>query len=379
MKTPKDLQQSIHESISQLRKLAEERAKAAPSVPEAEEQPKKPKLTEEEQERQQLSIIPYPIIRCITQLDNIYETRLFGWVLAKAQSVLKLYNRDLSEINLQHALDLTRVTLPAKLVLNEGDKNYCNVTKSFGLATKKVTYEKENRVYHLNIIAFPELIKDARRSMVTFVIHNEIWHALLDFSKGHRTFSLPTYIKLTSKYAVIMYLLCSNQSRPINFAVGTLKQLLGCNDKQSYERGFNFVKRVLDPSREELMSKAPYYFDYSCTKSGKSHEITEIIILPRVNPTPVSFDPVATRAACELRLRLDDDVKMYIQERFAMKPKPLEKLEPLITKLGDKPQQLAKLGEIWQQCTARRVRNPSGYLTRSLQNHYRQAPHEGVH
>lgn len=373
MKTPKDLQQSIHESISQLRKLAEERARTTPpAVSAAEEQPKKPKPTEEEQERQQLSIIPYPIIRCITQLDNIYETRLFGWVLAKAQSVLKLYNRDLSEINLQHALDLTRVTLPAKLVLNEGDKNYCNVTKSFGLATKKVTYEKENRVYHLNIIAFPELIKDARRSMVTFVIHNEIWHALLDFSKGHRTFSLPTYIKLTSKYAVIMYLLCSNQTRPINYAVGTLKQLLGCNDKQSYERGFNFVKRVLDPSREELMSKAPYYFDYSCTKSGKSHEITEIIILPRVNPTPVSFDPVATRAACELRLRLDDDVKLYIQERFAMKPKPREKLEPLITKLGDKPQQLAKLGEIWQQCTVRKVRNPSGYLTRSLQNHYRQ-------
>jgi hypothetical protein len=375
MKTPKDLQQSIHESISHLRKLAEERARTSPPppvAPTAEEQPKKPKLTEEEQERQQLSIIPYPIIRCITQLDNIYETRLFGWVLAKAQSVLKLYNRDLSEINLQHALDLTRVTLPAKLILNEGDKNYCNVTKSFGLATKKITYERENRVYHLNIIAFPELIKDARRSMVTFVIHNEIWHALLDFSKGHRTFSLPTYIKLTSKYAVIMYLLCSNQSRPINYAVGTLKQLLGCNDKQSYERGFNFVKRVLEPSREELMSKAPYYFDYSCTKSGKSHEITEIIILPRVNPTPVSFDPVATRAACELRLRLDDDVKMYIQERFGMRPKPLEKLEPLITKLGNKPQQLAKLGEIWQQCTVRRVRNPSGYLTRSLQNHYRQ-------
>lgn len=373
MKTPKDLQQSIHESISQLRKLAEERARTTPpAAPTAEEQPKKPKPTEEEQERQQLSIIPYPIIRCITQLDNIYETRLFGWVLAKAQSVLKLYNRDLSEINLQHALDLTRVTLPAKLVLNEGDKNYCNVTKSFGLATKKITYERENRVYHLNIIAFPELIKDARRSMVTFVIHNEIWHALLDFSKGHRTFSLPTYIKLTSKYAVIMYLLCSNQTRPINYAVGTLKQLLGCDGKQSYERGFNFVKRVLDPSRDELMAKAPFYFDYSCTKSGKSHEITEIIILPKANPTPVSFDPVATRAACELRLRLDDDVKLYVQDKFGMKPKALEKLEPLITRLGAKEQQLGKLSEIWRQCSVRKVRNPSGYLTRSIQNFYRQ-------
>ena len=34
------------------------------------------------------SIIPYQIVRCVSQLDNIYETRLFGWVIAKALSVL---------------------------------------------------------------------------------------------------------------------------------------------------------------------------------------------------------------------------------------------------------------------------------------------------
>lgn len=368
-----DIQRSVHASIARLKQLAEQKAQSKPTQEPRTEEPKKPVLTEEQKEQQQLSIIPYPIIRCITQLDNIYETRLFGWVLAKAQSVLKLYNRDLSEINLQYALDLTRVTLPAKLILNEGDKNYCNVEKSFGLAKKTITYEKNSHVYHLNIIAFPELIKDARRSTVTFVIHKEIWHALLDFSKGHRTFSLPTYIRLTNKYSVIMYLLCSNQTRPVNYSVGTLKQLLGCDGKQSYERGFNFVKRVLDPSREELMAKAPYYFDYSCTKVGKSHEITEIIILPQQNPTPVSFDPAATRAACELRLRLDDEVKRYVEEKFKMKPKPIEKLEPLITRLGDKASQLARLSEIHQQCVVRRVRNPSGYLVRSLQNQWKTA------
>lgn len=378
----KTIQQSVHESISRLKELAEQKAAAAKATqaaakkegttsPMGDQPTKKP--TEEELEQQQKSIIPYAIIKCVTMLDNIYETRLFGWVLAKAQSVLKLYNKDLSEINMQHALDVTRITLPARLILNEGDKNYSNVEKSFGLATKKIVYEKNGRVYHLNIIAFPEIIKDGRRSMVTFLIHSEIWNALLDFSKGHRTFSLPTYIKLTTKYAVIMYLLCSNQTQPTNYHINTLKKMLGCEGLASYKRGANFVARVLDPAREELLSKAPYFFDYSCTKTGKAHEITEIIILPRPNPIQVSFDPTTTRVAAELRLRLDEDVRRYLQENFPMKPKPMEKLEPLLARLGDKSQQMAELGRIKEQIKLRRVRNPAGYLTRALQNRYRQA------
>ena len=58
---------------------------------------------EQKKNEEKAAIIPYVIIQSIAALDNIYEARLFGWVLAKAQSVLKLYNKDLAEINLQHA------------------------------------------------------------------------------------------------------------------------------------------------------------------------------------------------------------------------------------------------------------------------------------
>ena len=321
--------------------------------------------------RDQTSIIPYSIINCITQLDNIYETRLFGWVMAKAQSVLKLYNKDLSEINLQHALGLTRVTLPARMLLNPDDKNYKNITKSFGLSLKKISYEKNNHEYHLNIIAFPELVKDGRKSMVTFVIHSEIWHALLDFSKGHRTFSLPAYIRLTNKYSVIMYLLVSQQTNPMSYNISTLKSLLGCQDYSSYNRGSNFVTKVIDPAREELMSKAPYYFDYSCTKSGSSHAISEIVIIPQVNDAAPPTDGVTLEETMRLRLRLEDNVRVYCEENFKIKPQPLGRIEPLIVKLGDTAAQLNKLSQIKEQCDKRRVTNRAGYLTRSIKNFYR--------
>lgn len=315
------------------------------------------------------SIIPYQIVRCVAQLDNIYETRLFGWVIAKAQSVLKLYNKDLADINLQHAMSLTRVTLPAKMLLNPDDKNYTNIKKALGLANKTITYQKNGNYYHLNIIAFPVIYKSEEgRIMMTFVLHNDIWHTLLDFSRGHRTFSLPTYVKLTNKYSVIMYLLVSNQTSSMTYGVATLKSLLGCDKLTSYQTRNNaFCSRVLDPAREELLAKAPYYFDYSCSQSGKNHAVTEIIIIPQVNKNYIQAEPTATMNLVDsLRCRLDDDVKRYVIERFSIKGRQLDRLEPIIATIGGKTEQLARLSQIFETAKRHRVKNYAGYAYKSI-------------
>lgn len=318
-----------------------------------------------------LTLIPYNIVQCLSSLENIYETRLFGWTLAKAQSVLKLYNKDLSSINIEHALGLTRVTIPARLLLNEGDKNYTVLTRAFSLASKKIVYEKDNTIYHLNIIAFPELRKDGRRSMITYVIHNELWHALLDFSRGYRLFRLETYMTLNTKYAIIMYLLISQQSGPRNYQVETLRQLLGCTSK-AYDKGSNLFARVIDPSRQELMRKAPWYFEYSATKEGKSHRITEIIITPVLNKAVViDRNSDTAKKGDELRLRLEQPVVDYLADHFGMSAREAETVETLLLKAGDTPRQLAKLEEIHYRTMTARVKNPAGYLVRSLQNQYR--------
>lgn len=318
-----------------------------------------------------LTLIPYNIVQCLSSLENIYETRLFGWTLAKAQSVLKLYNKDLSSINIEHALGLTRVTIPARLLLNEGDKNYTVLTRAFSLASKKIVYEKDNTIYHLNIIAFPELRKDGRRSMITYVIHNELWHALLDFSRGYRLFSLETYMTLNTKYAIIMYLLISQQSGPRNYQVETLRQLLGCTSK-AYDKGSNLFARVIDPSRMELKRKAPWYFEYSATKEGKSHRITEIIITPVLNKAVViDRNSDIAKKGDELRLRLEQPVVDYLADHFGMSAREAETVETLLLKAGDTPRQLAKLEEIHFRTMTARVKNPAGYLVRSLQNQYR--------
>lgn len=377
----KTIQETILKAIRQGKEAAERAAaSAATAAPSAQITPDSPapapapaqaETHKGNEPKPRLTLIPYNIVQCLSSLENIYETRLFGWTLAKAQSVLKLYNKDLSSINIEHALGLTRVTIPARLLLNEGDKNYSVLTRAFSLASKKIVYEKDNTVYHLNIIAFPELRKDGRRSMITYVIHNELWHALLDFSRGYRLFSLETYMTLNTKYAIIMYLLISQQSGPRNYQVETLRQLLGCTSK-AYDKGSNLFARVIDPSRQELMRKAPWYFEYSATKEGKSHRITEIIITPVLNKAVViDRNSDTAKKGDELRLRLDQPVVDYLADHFGMSAREAETVETLLLRAGDTPRQLAKLEEIHFRTMTARVKNPAGYLVRSLQNQYR--------
>lgn len=320
---------------------------------------------DEDQERQ--AIIPYQIVKTLSRLSNIYETRLFGWVLAKAQSVLKLYNKDLSQINVQHAMDLTRVTIPARLLLGDGDKNYKEVTKAFELATKKIEYERENRLYHLNIIAFPELIKDGRSSLITFVIHSQLWHALLDFSKGYRTFSVTTFMKLKSTYSVILYLIITNQKQPKTYTIRTLRELTGTDGQKGYNKTGNFVTRIVEVARRELTEKAPWTFEYSLTQRGKCHKIEEIVIAPRQNQGYNQGGASETsNTVALLRIGLDDEVRNYLAEKYEMKPKEVERVEPLLARVGDKAKQLERLNKITLHMIGRRIRNKAGYVYTSL-------------
>lgn len=314
------------------------------------------------------AIIPYSIIDTFAALDNIYEARLLGWVLAKAQAVLKLRQRDLKELNLEHALDVVRVTIPARYILEKGATNYAMVEKSFTLADKRIVYEKNGILYHLTVIAFPEFHKVGHRKYVTFVIHKEIWYAMCDFVRGYRLVSLPVLLNLQSTYSVIMYILCSQQSTPITYSVRRLREVTNTIDKKSYDRTNNFTAKVLDVARAELDKKAPYSFDYGTTKGGRAIEL--ITIVPRQNrPTqPMEPDMDQEETLAKQRIRLHENVTDYLVNSYGMTPEECERVEGLLAPLGDWTEQVARLADIKRAADIRRVQNPKGYLIASLKN-----------
>lgn len=317
-----------------------------------------------------LSIIPYPVVRSLCQLDNVYECRLFGWVIAKAQSVLKLYNKDLSDINVEHAMRLTRVTIPVRYLLSSNDNNYNNIPKAFGLAEKKIIYTKGNRDYYLTVIAFPELVKESGRVYVTFAIHNDLWHALLDFSKGYRLFSMTSLLSLSSPYSMILYLLISQQKGPMSFSIATLKVLLGCDKLKSYNRGFNFFARIIDPVRAELDQKTPYSFEYTADRTGRGGQYTNIVISPRISTryTKAQTDDGQVRLVLKLRSRIDDGVISYLADSFNLDETGLQTVEKLLPTSWTVEQILDHAGKVKAAMATKRVRNKAGYYVNSLKH-----------
>lgn len=312
------------------------------------------------------SLIPYTTIDLFRLTENIYECRLLGWVIAKAQAVLKLRREELTAINMQFALGVRRVTIPARILLPEGDRNYNNISKAFTLAGKTICYTKGDITYHLNIIAMPEVQKTPRGLTVSFIIHDQLWHMLLDFVKGWRYIHLPALMTLKSAAAITMYIMVSNQKKPLTWSYDKLRETLGATS-DAYSRSNNFVSRYLRPIAEELENKTPYTYDYSLTRRGHGGRVTFITITPRPSRKYTQITAPETEHTAELlRIRLDERVVDYIEHTFMMQPRDIERLEALVAALGDTGTQLQRLADIATAARRKRVENLGGYLTEAL-------------
>lgn len=312
------------------------------------------------------TFLPYSIVDTLRQLSNIYEVRLLGWIIAKAQSVLKLYNKNLSEINMQHAIGATRVTLPLRYILNSpDDKNHRHAfDKVKDLAAKRIEFEKNDVVYHLNVIAFPELHKHGKNSFLTFLIHQEFWHALHEFTKGYRLIDIGCFLRLSTARDAALYVICSQQTEPIEFGIDKLKKTLGATSA-GYKKNNNFIDKYIKPAREELDRKTPFSFDFEVKIQGR--EIYAIVIKPRPSTqfTPDS-PPDFIEAIASQRVRLSDEVREYISEKFNMPPLDIERIEGNVLALGDMTQQLNFLGRVYTAARRGTIRNLGGYLVNAL-------------
>lgn len=281
---------------------------------------------------------------------------------------MKLYNKDLSAINLQHAMNLTRVTLPARYLLQIGDTNYRHIHKAFELAEKWVDYDREDWHVKLNIIAFPEFKKEGRNSLITFVIHNDLWHALLDFSQGYRLINLPTFMRLKSTYSVIMYMLITQQQKTIEYHIDTLKKLTGADKNKAYQRTNNFLTKIVQAAQKELNEQSPYTFTYTLKRSGRGGAYTNITITPIKNPD-FKIEEAPTQRDKDLdrqRIRLDTEVVNYLTNACGMDIKGIEQIEGMIMQMGDYDVQIRRIAEIKETAIRHKAKNVAGYIVNAI-------------
>lgn len=308
------------------------------------------------------AIIPYTIIKTLSSFTNVYEARLFGWCLAKAQAAAKHYDKNLGNINVQFGLSAARVTFPARYLLQPGEKNYTHIRKAFSLSRKTIATKRGE----LNIIAFPEIYKAAGEIYCTFLIHQQLWYALLDFTSGYRIADLEIYMRFKSTYSSIFYILISNQQTAYNFSIDYLKQLTGTTETPAYKRGNNFMRKVVEVAKKELDAVAPWTFDYTTERKGKA--IGYCNIQPHPNTTYKAQDTTPREKLLESqRVAIDERVRDYLQTSFDLTTDEMEVAERYIPRGVQPTTMIDRLSAIKETAIRQRVTNRKGYLIASLQ------------
>lgn len=117
-------------------------------------------------------------------------------------------------------------------------------------------------------------------------IEPEVWRLAVDFSMGYRAYELGILVGLRSLYSMKLYPYLCRQTDPnaLTMSIDDCKKFMGVADKYK-GKPLDFIRKCIDPAKEELDRVAPWSFDYEklYTKPGKRGRpaLTGIRFIPR--------------------------------------------------------------------------------------------------
>ena len=91
-------------------------------------------------------------------------------------------------------------------------------------------------------------------------VNENTWKTILNFSGGFRKYLINSALTLSKTCSVRLFRLISNQTRPITYSIDSLRAMWGLRDK--YPDTSDFIRRTIEPAKQELDEKAPWSFDY---------------------------------------------------------------------------------------------------------------------
>ena len=268
------------------------------------------------------------------------------------------------------------ITLSTSSILkNEKDENYAIAKKAFlSLCEKIIVYEDENYWTATPIITKPKISK--KEGTVTFLVFDEIWKCILDFTKGYRKFELITAMKFKSVYAMRFYELLSGQTAPLYVPLegpDGLRERFGLQGK--YKLTTDFKRKVLDVAKKELDEYSPYSFVAKEEKPGKKvigWTLFPVFFEDREDP---ALQEQARMAKVTARLQLDGNVYDYLRHSFEFKSEEINKnKKTLIEGQNRIPDFMGFLGELKKG--ARLAENPKGYVIGAIKRKLKEVNYD---
>lgn len=267
----------------------------------------------------------------------------------------------------EHSLNHVLLHFPIKSLLPDGSKHYEDVQDAVkGLMNNVCEYydSKVGRWYAAALICNARHIKGEVHIHVC--VADFVWDLILDFSKGFRRYELEKALSLRCPAALRMYMLLSQQSKPISWRVHDLKALFGVADK--YPQTTDFVRKVLLPASRELAEKCPVTFEWSYIKRGRA--IVGITIKPIDQPILADADLKFRASMAKFPVKVGiPEVYDYLVRAFGFDKAELQANKVLLVHFAEKcPDPVGFLGDLATRVMRRRVRPGKGYIINAIKS-----------
>lgn len=301
---------------------------------------------------------------------SAYEKRILYRLVEYAQDEVKgIMIRDHLH-KIEHSLFGRDITMPVRDILkDEKDENYTKAKSAFSSLQKKTAvYEDENVWVSTQIILGVKIEKND--GTVKFEVHNNIWNAMLDFTKGYRKYELITAMNFNSVYAMRMYELMSGQKKPLYFSFNDLRLMFEVENK--YKLSTNFKARVLDVAKKELDENSPYSFNYKEEKEGR--KVVGVTLYPTYHPD--KKDPTLLQTEMQSKLSASSQISSrvydYLRYSFEFKADEISKNKNTIIE-GEKliPDFIGFLSSLVGP--SRTAKNRIGYVINAIKKKTRES------
>lgn len=296
---------------------------------------------------------------------SIYEKRVLYRLVELCQKALEGQKLDKYFV-LQPELfeGIRKVVMPISAFFKDGkDENYAAVKKALqSLRNKTFEYEDEHEWKLIGLIEMPRYTKHDKnipKGYVQFHIHQEIFDAILSFTKGYRKFELKTAMEFESVYSMRFYELMSGQKKPITYTIEDLRERLQLQDK--YKQNRDFLKRTVLKAKSELDAKSPWAFDYNLNKRGR--KIHSITFIPKFQPEhrDQALEEQDLQKKTSPRWDLTPPELHYLENQFGFDTKGIKNNMKLFIACKNKGLSLVdEFAEIFPH--ASKANSPQGYL-----------------
>lgn len=298
---------------------------------------------------------------------TVYEKRILYRIVELLQAMTEG-----KKLNLRYNVQVTTledydITMPISAVLaDEKDENYTRIKNAFTSLQKKIIqYEDKKSWQSLNLLERPKIIKDGGNSVVSFRLSPLIAECFMDFSKGYRKYELATAMLFQSEYSMRFYELFSNQSKPINYGIDTLKEMFGITGK--YKLTADFLRYVVEPAKKELDEKSPYTFIYKPLKTGRKITSLQFIPIYQAEKENQVLKGKQLGKKMSTRFYLEPTDKEYLMAQYRFTEKEIKNNCDLFEGLYqvlEKGELIDKLADLRR--FASETNNPKGYVIKSL-------------